>query len=138
MVCNKNFNEAAPSHTYGKGRTCKMEGCVATLSQYNPESYCHVHWAQVAREEDQRCQDEYDFELDVEYRKCAKCGEQLPLTGAFFGRDQTLTSGFRHKCKLCLSEEQKEYRHRKREGRRVIVSSMFRGKRTTSVMELDA
>jgi hypothetical protein len=134
----KDFALRSPSHTYGKHRLCQYEDCTVTLSQYNPEDYCSVHWAQLVADEDARCMDEADMELALEYRQCAKCGERLPLTGLYFKRDKTLTSGYRRKCKLCENAEHTEHRHEKRDGKRVVVESMFHGRRITSVMEVDA
>jgi len=32
-----------PSKSFGKGRTCKEDGCETRLSRYNPGSFCSLH-----------------------------------------------------------------------------------------------
>jgi hypothetical protein len=33
----------SPVRTFGRGRTCKVEGCDTRLSLYNPNARCSLH-----------------------------------------------------------------------------------------------
>lgn len=44
-------------------------------------------------------------------RRCARCGETLPLNARYFGRDATRPGGFQYACKVCLNARQREYHY---------------------------
>lgn len=39
--------------------------------------------------------------LDTVFKKCSKCGDELPLTESFFFKDKNGKDGFRTNCKKC-------------------------------------
>lgn len=40
--------------------------------------------------------------MNTEFKKCSKCGDELPLTNYFYYKDNNKTFGYRSSCKKCL------------------------------------
>ena len=43
MLTGSDLIHGNPARTFGKGRTCKVEGCGTRLSLYNPNARCSLH-----------------------------------------------------------------------------------------------
>jgi hypothetical protein len=43
QVAGSDLIQGRPLRTYGRGRTCTVEGCCTRLSLYNPTARCSLH-----------------------------------------------------------------------------------------------
>jgi hypothetical protein len=43
LLAGSDLVHGNPVRTFGKGRTCKVEGCDTRLSLYNPHARCSLH-----------------------------------------------------------------------------------------------
>jgi hypothetical protein len=43
LVTGSDLIHGRPLRTYGRGRTCVVEGCDTRLSLYNPNARCSLH-----------------------------------------------------------------------------------------------
>jgi hypothetical protein len=43
MLAGSDLIHGSPVRTFGRGRTCKVEGCGTRLSLYNPNVRCSLH-----------------------------------------------------------------------------------------------
>jgi hypothetical protein len=43
LVAGSDLVHGRPLRTYGRGRTCMVEGCDTRLSLYNPSAQCSLH-----------------------------------------------------------------------------------------------
>ena len=45
----------------------------------------------------------------MSYKKCTKCGEELPATTEYFEKDSRIKTGIGAQCKVCRSKWRKQY-----------------------------
>jgi hypothetical protein len=50
-------------------------------------------------------------------QECSSCGEPYPLTPEYFHRDRSKPTGFRARCRACISQEARAYRENRRKVR---------------------
>lgn len=43
-------------------------------------------------------------------QECSSCGQPWPLTSDYFHRDRSKPTGFRARCRTCISNEARDYR----------------------------
>jgi len=94
-------NTSAHVATYPRGRVCALDGCLTTLSVYNPDNYCSAHAHLAPPEKPVR--------LSMYYKECDCCGDFK--NGRSFRSDEAYWDGLATTCNKCLGETATSIEH---------------------------